>query len=84
MNLKRTLLSAVVAATAITTASLAAPSDASARGFGFFGFRHHHVHHHHYGWRYGHFYRFYHVRYNPCLRLTRVGVVNICAISYVR
>jgi hypothetical protein len=84
MNLKRTLLSAVVAASAITAASLATTSDASAHGWSFSGFRHHHYHNHPYGWRYGQFYRFYHVRYNSCLRLTRSGVINICAISYVR
>jgi hypothetical protein len=90
MTKTKKLLTAALAVVALGTASIAASSDASARGGHggrgfhghgggkhFHGGRHfgHRWHHHHRHFRFG-------FAYNTCWKYTPVGLVNVCKVWY--
>ncbi|WP_082646416.1 hypothetical protein [Bradyrhizobium valentinum] len=84
----KTIITATIAALALTTASLAIPSQASAGGRGHGGHRGHggghghhgHGHHHHGHGHHGHRHHF-HV-YNSCWKWSPYGPVNVCYRYY--
>jgi hypothetical protein len=95
MTKMKQILTAALAVAALGTASIAASTDADARGFGggrgfhgggakfFHGGKHfgHHHHHHH---RFHRHYRFgYGYGYGyTCWKYTPYGLVNLCKVYY--
>jgi hypothetical protein len=80
MKLTRTVLTAAVAAVAISGATLAMSTDASAMGGkGFRKHGHYGFHFRRFGhrWRHRHFW-FHRVRYSPCWTRTPFGWVYVC------